>query len=137
MPEYVIQRTMEALNSVKKPLNGSHVLVVGLAYKPNVDDMRESPAFHVMELLHKHGALIDYYDPHIPVITPTREHADWTGRKSVAWTREGIVGHDIAVVVTNHEATNYQALADWVPLIVDTRNAMAAYKTNDGQVWKS
>jgi len=137
MPEYVVYQTIEALNSRKKSLNGSRVLVVGLAYKPNVDDMRESPTFHVMELLQKRGAIVDYYDPHIPVITPTREHAEWTGRQSVAWTKETVGDHDAAVIVTNHRSIDYQALANWVSLIIDTRNAMAVCQAKTGQVWKA
>lgn len=137
MPEYVVHQTIEALNSRKKSLNGSRVLVVGLAYKPNVDDMRESPTFHIMELLQKRGAIIDYYDPHIPIITPTREHKEWTGRRSVAWTKQAVGDHDVAVIVTNHDAIDYQSLADWVALIVDTRNAMGAFETKPGQILKA
>jgi len=85
MPEYVVNRVAEALNAQKKALNGSRVLLLGLAYKANVDDMRESPTFILLDLLKKRGAEIAYYDPHIPVIPPTREHAEWTGMRSLAW----------------------------------------------------
>src|SRR5438034_1275055 len=90
MPAYVISRTIEALNHHRKPLNGSRVLVRGLAYKANVDEMRESPAFHLMDLLRTRGAETAYYDPHIPVIGPTREHGNWQGFRSVAWNSETI-----------------------------------------------
>src|SRR5437016_10135813 len=85
MPAYVVNRTIEALNHHRKPLNGSRILIVGLAYKANVDDMRESPAFHLLDLLRARGAETAYYDPHIAVIGPTREHGNWQGFKSVSW----------------------------------------------------
>src|SRR5699024_9157980 len=85
MPEYVITQTLKALNHHRKAMNGSRVLVIGLAYKPDVDDMRESPTFKIFNQLSKHGAEVDYYDPHIPVIKPTREYDQWTGTESVDW----------------------------------------------------
>jgi UDP-N-acetyl-D-glucosamine dehydrogenase len=137
MPAYVVERTGEALNSVQKPMKGSRVLVVGLAYKPNVDDERESPSYRILELLKQRGAEVAYYDPHVPVIRPTREHAQWTGTESVQWNRETIGGYDVVVIATAHAAVNYQQLAEWAPLMVDTRNAMAGVTTRPGQVWKA
>src|SRR5438552_2383201 len=87
MPQYVVNRAAEALNSRRQSINGSKILVLGLAYKANVDDDRESPGYHLMDLLKNRGAEIFYYDPHIPVIKPTREHSHWAGTKSVAWNR--------------------------------------------------
>lgn len=137
MPKYVVRRVAERLNRERKPLNGSRILILGLAYKANVDDMRESPTFHLFDLLKNHGAEIAYYDPHIPVITPTREHGAWTGLKSVAWKQEVISSFDLVLIATNHSRTNLLELAQWAPVIVDTRNAMAGVKTSPGQVSKA
>jgi len=137
MPTYVVNRTAEALNAGRKPVNGSRVLIVGLAYKPNVDDERESPSYALMNLLKERGAEVAYYDPYVPVVRPTREHAHWTGTRSVNWNRETVQSFDAAIIATNHQAVNYQELADWSPCIVDTRNAMAGIKAKPGQVWKA
>jgi UDP-N-acetyl-D-glucosamine dehydrogenase len=137
MPMHVVNRTAEALNARRKALNGSRVLVVGLAYKPNVDDERESPSYVLMNLLKERGAEVAYYDPHVPVIRPTREHAHWAGTRSVSWGRPAMEGFDAVIIATNHQAVNYQELADWCPCIVDTRNAMAAVQSQPGQVWKA
>jgi UDP-N-acetyl-D-glucosamine dehydrogenase len=137
MPHYVIARVMEALNDRKKALKGSKVLVVGLAYKPNVDDERESPSYVLMELLQKRGAEVAYYDPYVPVIRMTREHGHWAGTKSVAWDQATLQSYDLVLISTNHACINYQELADWTECIVDARNAMAAMKTRPGQVWKA
>ena len=136
MPHYVVTRVAEALNARRKAVNGSRVLVLGLAYKANVDDDRESPSYHLMDLLKQQGAEVAYYDPHVPVIRPTREHPHWAGEKSVAWNRETIAGFDVTLISTAHQAVNYQELADWSPGIVDTRNAMAAVKVDVSKVWK-
>jgi UDP-N-acetyl-D-glucosamine dehydrogenase len=137
MPKFVVNRVAEALNDKKKALNGSKVLLLGLAYKSNVDDMRESPTFVLLDLLKGRGAEVAYYDPHIPVILPTREHANWTGTKSVGWSKEEISKYDAVLIATAHDAVNYNELAEWANLIVDTRNAMANVKSAPGQVWKS
>ena len=137
MPRYVVDRAAEALNSRRRAVNGAKVLLLGLAYKPNVDDQRESPTFVLMDLFQQRGAKVSYYDPHIPVIVPTREHAAWTGVESVAWNRETIAAFDLVVISTDHACVNYGELAAWAPLIVDSRNAMAASSTIPGQVWKA
>ena len=107
MPLYVISKTVEALNSHRKPLNGSRALVLGLAYKANVDDMRESPAFHLLDLLQARGAQVAYYDPHIPIIGPTREHGNWQGLKSIPWNQESIASFDVVLICAAHDAVNY------------------------------
>jgi UDP-N-acetyl-D-glucosamine dehydrogenase len=137
MPSYVVARVAEALNEQQKPVKGSSILVLGLAYKPNVDDERESPSYVLMEMLRTRGATVAYHDPYVPVIKPTREHPHWAGTKSVAWTRETIAGFDLVLIATNHASVDYQQLADWAPCIVDTRNAMATVKTKPDQVWKA
>jgi UDP-N-acetyl-D-glucosamine dehydrogenase len=137
MPEYVVHRAAEALNSHRKPVNGSRVLVLGLAYKPNVDDERESPSYVLMDLLSERGAKVEYYDPYVPVIRPTREHSHWAGKKSLTWSKETVSGFDLVLIATNHAAVNYEELAEWAPLIVDTRNAMGSRGDNGTQVWKA
>jgi UDP-N-acetyl-D-glucosamine dehydrogenase len=127
----------EALNERSRAVKGSRVLVVGLAYKPNVDDERESPSYVLMEKLKARGAEVAYYDPYVPIIRPTREHAHWTGVKSTAWDKATVASYDLVLIATNHASINYQELADWAPCIVDTRNAMVAIKTKPGQVWKA
>ncbi len=137
MPEYVVNRVAEALNARRLPVNGSRILILGLAYKPDVDDERESPSYTLMELLKSRGAEVAYHDPHVPVIRPTREHAHWAGARTVDWNRETLRAFDAVVIATQHQAVNYQELADWVPCIVDTRNAMSGVITQVGQVWKA
>ena len=137
MPQYVVNRVTDALNARRKAVNGSRVLVLGLAYKANVDDDRESPSYHLMDLLKQQGAEVDYYDPHVPQIRRTREHAHWAGRKSVQWNRDTIASYDLVLISTAHKAVNYQELAAWAQSIVDTRNAMAGCKVESGKVWKA
>ena len=137
MPEHVVHRVMEALNARKKAVSDSRVLIVGLAYKADVDDMRESPTFKLLDFLKARGARVAYHDPYVPVIGPTREHAEWKGEKSVKWNRKMIAAFDLVLIATAHKSVNYQELADWAELIVDTRNAMSAVKTKPGQVWKA
>jgi len=124
MPRYVVDRTMLALNAHKKSMNGSKILVVGLAYKPDVDDMRESPTFKIFHLLEELGAAIEFYDTYIPEIWETREHAEYTGKKSVEWNKETVEQFDAVVISTNHSDINYKELAEWSDCVVDTRNAM-------------
>jgi UDP-N-acetyl-D-glucosamine dehydrogenase len=137
MPQYVINRVVEALNARRKAVNGSRVLVLGLAYKPDVDDERESPSYVLLNLLQERRAEVAYYDPHVPVIRPTREHSHWTGLRSIEWDRQVIEGFDVVLIATHHQAVNYQELADWNSCIVDTRNVMASFETKPGQVWKA
>jgi UDP-N-acetyl-D-glucosamine dehydrogenase len=137
MPAYVVHRVADALNDRQKAIKGSSILVLGLAYKPNVDDERESPSYVLMEMLQQRGAKVSYYDSYVPVIRPTREHAHWAGTKSVAWNKETITSFDLVLIATNHASVNYQELANWTECIVDTRNAMAAITTLPNQVWKA
>lgn len=130
MPRYVVNRLAEALNTAKKPLNGSKVLLVGLAYKANVDDDRESPGYVLLEMLQASGAEVAYYDPYIPVIRPSREHAHWAGTKSIAWTQASIASFDAVLIATAHANVNYEQLVDWSQLVVDTRNATRNQQPN-------
>jgi len=137
MPEYVIGKTIEALNWCGKPLKGSKVLVVGLAYKADVDDERESPSYELLDLLAKYGAEVSYYDPYIPVIKVTREHPRWAGTKSVEWDEKTVGRFDACIIATAHKVINWEELAKWCKIIVDTRNAMAGVSTAPNQVWKA
>lgn len=137
MPEYVVNRAGEALNAQRKAINGSKVLIVGLAYKADVDDDRESPSYVLMNLFQHRGATVAYYDPYVPVIRPTREHPHWAGLKSVSWNKETFSSYDVVLIATKHASVNYRELADWSHCIVDTRNAMTGIATKSGQVWKA
>ena len=124
MPAYVMARLAEALDRrQKKGLNGARILTLGLAYKKNIDDVRESPALKLISLIEKRGASVDYHDPHVPVLPPTREHGAIAGRKSTAFTPAAIAGYDAVVIVTDHDAVDYRMLVDNARLVIDTRNA--------------
>ncbi|EMI15311.1 UDP-glucose/GDP-mannose dehydrogenase [Rhodopirellula maiorica SM1] len=123
MPTYVVHKVAEALNSVRKPLNGSKVLLAGLSYKANVDDDRESPGYILLQMLKDAGAEVAFYDPYIPVIRPSREHAHWAGTKSIPWDRATVECFDLTLIATAHANVDYQQLCDWSQLVVDTRNA--------------
>ena len=137
MPDYVVQRTTKALNSVKKAINGSKILLIGLAYKPDVDDDRESPTYKLMDSFSELGGIVSYYDPYVPEIKPSREHSHWAGTKSVTWDKETIGSFDVIVISTNHTEIDYKKLSDWNSLIVDTRNAMKHIRQKNGHVWKA
>jgi UDP-N-acetyl-D-glucosamine dehydrogenase len=131
MPEHVVRRLAEALNQHRKPVNGSKILIVGLAYKANVDDDRESPSYVLMDLLKAAGAELDYYDPYVPVIRPSREHSHWAGTKSIRWTQETVSNYDVVLIVTAHANVDYSQLVDWSQLVIDTRNATRAHLPNE------
>ena len=130
MPQYVVRRCSDALNNAKKAVNGSRILLIGLAYKPNVDDDRESPTYELMDRLAAMGAHIDYHDPYVPVIRPSREHGHWAGKESVGWDRDTIASYDLVLISTWHECLDIDQLADWSQFIVDTRNATADLATD-------
>ena len=137
MPRFVVQRVLEVLNQAGKAMRNSKVLVLGLAYKPNVDDLRESPSFHIMDLLSEFGCEVSYHDPHIPVIPRTREHANWTGTESLAWNETNLSAQDCVVISTAHAAYSLDELVAWAEIIVDTRNALATTPSKPGQVIKA
>jgi UDP-N-acetyl-D-glucosamine dehydrogenase len=137
MPEHVVHTVADALNTQYKAINGSKILILGLAYKPNVDDERESPSYVLMKLLSERGAEVAYYDPHVPVIKPTREHPQFAGRKSVEWNRATIENFDLILIATNHSSIKYHELGEWARCIVDTRNAMAPVNGASNKVWKA
>lgn len=124
MPQVVVQSTIEALSQrFAKAPNGAKILVVGIAYKKNVDDLRESPALRIMEILKSMGADVSYYDPYFPQIPPTREHAALTGLEGVAFDKPTMSSFDAAIIATDHDTVDYASLVSWLPLVVDTRNA--------------
>jgi len=119
MPRWVVSKAMDALNERGKSLNGSRVLVLGIAYKRNVDDMRESPAVELMELLQDKGAMIDYTDPYVPVFPEMREHS--FDLSSIDPTPENIVKYDLLLLATDHTKFDYPALQKHAKLIIDAR----------------
>jgi UDP-N-acetyl-D-glucosamine dehydrogenase len=137
MPEHVVRTVADALNSQCKAIRSSKILILGLAYKPNVDDERESPSYMLMKLLAERGAQVAYYDPFVPVIRPTREHPEFAGRKSIEWNRSTIETFDMVLIATNHSSVNYHELGEWARCIVDTRNAMAGVPLAPGKIWKA
>ncbi len=137
MTAYVVRKVTEALNQKARPVRGSRILLIGLAYKADVDDMRESPTLVLMDQLQARGAEVAYYDPWIPEVPPTREHEHWAGAKSVAWSQTAIAPFDCVVISTAHSAVDYRELAEWSDCIVDTRNAMSKVGVNGGKVVKA
>ncbi len=120
MPYYVVQRVMEALNSRKKSINGSRILLLGMAYKKDVDDPRESPSFKLLELLREKGAEVQYNDPHILALQPVRKYS--FNLKSTDLTAETLASMDCILLATDHSAYDYRFILDHADLIVDTRN---------------
>ncbi len=135
MPAYVVQRLMEALNDKGKCLKGSRVLVLGVAYKPNVDDDRESPAFVIMELIEKAGASVDYHDPYIPKLKHTRKHS--LDKSSIKLTAQNLKKYGAVVIVTNHANVDYKLIEKHASLIIDTRNALKKIGVRSGKIYKS
>jgi UDP-N-acetyl-D-glucosamine dehydrogenase len=125
MPYYVMAKLEEGLKSQGKKLAGARILMLGLAYKKDIDDPRESPAFKLLELLLQKGASVVYSDPNIPRF-PASEHHKHLKVGSVPVTAEALASIDAALIVTNHSDFDYELIARYAPLIVDTRNACAA-----------
>jgi UDP-N-acetyl-D-glucosamine dehydrogenase len=135
MPRHVINRLAMALDMHSgRGLNGARILVLGVAYKKNVDDMRESPALKLIELIEARGARTDFYDPFVPLIPPTREHAVLTGRRSLPWSARLSGDYDAALIVTDHDGVDYRAIVEHAPLVVDTRNACRRSGVNSSKV---
>jgi UDP-N-acetyl-D-glucosamine dehydrogenase len=126
MPQRVVEKTSEALNArAARALKGARILVIGIAYKKNVDDTRESPALTIIELLEKRGAEVSFHDPFFTEIPPTREHPQFTGRRSVPLTADAAASFDAAIICTDHDPIDYPLLVEHCPLVIDTRNACA------------
>lgn len=130
MPAWVVQRVVHALNQREKSVKGSRILVLGLAYKPDIADDRESPSFELIERLEELGSLVDYTDPYIAHAKPGRRYD--LGKSSVALTAANVRGYDAVLISTNHTAFDYAMIADEAALVIDTRNAMAPYSDRMG-----
>ena len=123
MPNHVVTRLMEELNiRHQKALAGCKILLCGLAYKKNIDDMRESPALELFDILEKNGAEVDYYDPFIPVALHNHDFPQFEGRESIAWTPEALKEYDAAIIATDHSFVDYAVLVESIPLTIDSRN---------------
>ncbi|MBU6234820.1 MAG: nucleotide sugar dehydrogenase [Alphaproteobacteria bacterium] len=128
MPRYVISKLAEALDTrFKKGLSGANILLLGMAYKKNVDDMRETPTFKIVDLLEARGAVTAYHDPFVPVVPMTREHPQYAGRTSVPLTADALKTYDAVVIVTDHDDVDYALVSKHAKLVVDTRNMMAGF----------
>mgnify|MGYP002860071738 FL=1 len=126
MPDHVLAELGSALGArFRKSVNGARILLLGIAYKKNVDDMRESPSLKLIEKLEAMGATVDFHDPYFPTIPMSREHAELAGRTSVAWDLEAISAYDAVLIATDHDGVDYKGLAASARLVVDTRNACA------------
>lgn len=130
MPHYVVEKLHLALNRQGKPLSGSRVLVIGIAYKPDIADPRESPAFEILELLLSRGAVVTYHDPHIPKAPRMRTWPDLPQLESVELEAERVQGEDAVLIITNHKAVDYGFLAKHAKLIVDTRGVYRGGEEN-------
>lgn len=138
MPRHVVDRLAEALDvRAGKALSRSHVLVVGLAYKKNVPDIRESPSLKLIELIEARGGKASYHDPHVPKVPSTREYGHLKDRPSVELTKETVSAFDALLIATDHDAIDYAALADWAPIVVDTRNAFGRRGIGGGNIVKA
>ena len=124
MPAHVVERCAAALDEAfGKGLSASKILLIGLSYKPDIDDIRESPALEILEFLEKRGAEVGFHDPWVPVIPKTREHGAIAGRRSAELSAELVDTYDLVLVVTDHRDVDYPLIAATARLIVDTRNA--------------
>ncbi|MFC1552714.1 nucleotide sugar dehydrogenase, partial [Candidatus Latescibacterota bacterium] len=137
MPEYVIRNLMNALNDHGKALKNSKVLLIGIAYKPDVDDMRESPSLKLLDLLDEKGAKISFYDPFIPTIPESRKYKKFEGMESIELNPGTIKDFDAVVISTDHSSIDYSELAEHAQLIVDTRNAMKNVSGEKKNIYKS
>lgn len=128
MPRYVVSKLIEGLDkNYKKGLNGSKILLLGMAYKKNVDDMRETPTLKLIDLIEARGARTDYHDTWVPEVPMTREHPEYAGRKSVPLDAKTLEAYDAVVIVTDHDDVDYALVSKHAKLVVDTRNMMAPY----------
>ncbi len=136
MPRYVIARVTEALNHVGKPVRGSRIAVLGVAYKKDVDDPRESPSFKLIELLVAQGAIVGYNDPQVAVL-PDMRHYDVPRLASETLTPEYLAAQDCVLVATDHSAYDWDFIVRYAPMVVDTRNATRQVSQQRGKIWKA
>jgi len=138
MPRQVVRRLSDALNARRaRAMNGARILLLGMAYKKNVEDIRESPSFKLMELLEAAGARVDFHDPYVPVVPETREHPRLAGRAGVALTDKGVGGYDAVLIATDHDEVDYALVHRAAGLVVDTRNVMQRHGLTGSHVVKA
>jgi UDP-N-acetyl-D-glucosamine dehydrogenase len=135
MPKYVVTRVADALNEHAKPIHGSRICILGVAYKKDVDDPRESPAFEIMELLQKRGAIVAYHDPYIPKLPFMRHHT--IRGESQELTQEFLAEQDCVVVVTDHSCVDMGHVVRHARLVVDTRNATKGISSGECRIMKA
>ena len=136
MPRYVITRVAEALNEAGKPLKGSKICILGVAYKKDVDDPRESPSFELMELLRAGHAELTYNDPHVPQLPKMRHHS-LPAMKSTPLTREFLASQDCVLIATDHSAYDYDFIVKHARLVIDTRNATSKVREGREKIRKA
>lgn len=136
MPLYVLDRLAEALNDVSKPIRGSKILVLGVAYKKDIDDQRESPSYLIIDQLLQRGAAVTYNDPHIPLLPKTRKY-DLPGMESQPLTAELLSAQDAVLILTDHSAYDYEQIVQHARLVVDTRNATSAVREGREKIRKA
>lgn len=139
MPYLVVNRLAELVDAQRrKNFSDARILVLGIAYKKNIDDMRESPALKLIELIEKRGAHVAFHDPHVPVIRPTREYPELTGKKGIpVLDAEALAGFDAVLIATDHDIVDYRLLVEHALLVVDTRNACARHGVSGANVFKA
>ncbi len=138
MPRYVVDRLAEGLDRRHgKAVSRSRVLIIGLAYKKNVPDIRESPSLKLIELIEARGGATDYHDPFVSTLPRTRDYIELCGRHSVELTEDVVRNFDAVLIATDHDQVDYQALANWAPLIVDTRNAFGSRSISGDNIIKA
>ena len=139
MPTYVVNKLARSLDErTGRGLRDARILIVGIAYKKNVEDTRESPAFKLMELLEARGATLDFYDPYVETIPMTREHPKLAGRPSIPWEPRTIGGYDAVLIATDHDNIDYHGLlVEAASLVIDTRNVCSRAGVNSPKVVKA
>ncbi|MDP4195851.1 MAG: UDP binding domain-containing protein, partial [Bacteroidota bacterium] len=134
-PYYVVEKTMEALNLHKKSLNGSKVLILGAAYKKDIDDMRESPSLKLIEIFREKGAIVSYNDPYVEKLPRTRKYQ--FDMSSVDLTEENLKNFDVVVLSTDHSNYDYKFIAENAKIIIDSRNAFEKNNVISKKIYKS
>ena len=134
-PYYVVEKSLEVLNKYGKPLNGSRVLILGAAYKKDIDDMRESPSLKLIEILNRRGAKVDYSDPYIPKLPKTRKYN--YELDSIDLTKENLQKYDLVIISTDHTDFDYNFIAENSKLIIDTRNILEKNNVRNDRIFKA
>lgn len=138
MPYLVVDRLASLVDQhLRKSFSGARILILGIAYKKNVEDTRESPALKLMDLIEARGAHAFYHDPHVPEIRPTRKHAGLTGRLSMPLTEQTLSGFDAVLIATDHDDVDYGLVVAHAKLVVDTRNVCARNGLNNDSIYKA